>query len=233
VDAEPRSGRVSVAGHDVAYRVAGRGAVLLLVKPHRYPKDYRHLRLLSGQYRVIQVEPLGFGASDRPRDYPDAGIHEQVLAVADREEAGRFAVWGYSQGGAMAAAVARASPRVTAMIAGGFSLVTQPTTAWVARMEREQRVPIAPRTFWRGFTRFDWAAELAAMRCPRLLYAGGDDGTQAAGLRRTRAALTEGGATVIEFNGLDHRTCNNEPALSARIVPTVVRWLRDSASSSW
>jgi pimeloyl-ACP methyl ester carboxylesterase len=233
VDAEPRSGRVSFAGHDIAYRVAGRGAVLVLVKPHRYPRDYRQLGLLSDRYRVIQVEPLGFGASDRPHDYPDVGIHEQILAVADREAADRFVVWGYSQGGAMAAMVARASPRAAGMIAGGFSLATQPTAASVDRMEREQRVPVAARTFWRQFTRFDWAAELAAMGCPRLLYAGRDDRTQAAGLRRTRAALAGGGAAVVEFDGLDHRTCNDEPAMSTRIVPAVTGWLNDTVGSTW
>jgi hypothetical protein len=43
---------------------------------------------------------------------------------------------------------------------------TQPTDAWVDRMDRQQRVPIAARTFWRQFKQFDWVEELAAMRCP-------------------------------------------------------------------
>jgi pimeloyl-ACP methyl ester carboxylesterase len=148
LDTEPRSGRVQFAGHSIAYRVAGHvGATLLLVKPHRHPRDYPQLRLLAGRYRVIQVEPLGFGASGRPLDYPGAGLHEQVLAVADHEAVDQFALWGYSQGGAMAAAVAQASPRVTALICGGFSLTTEPTAAWMNRMEREQRVPVAARVF--------------------------------------------------------------------------------------
>lgn len=193
----------------------------------------RQLRLLSDRYQVIQVEPLGFGSSDRPQDYPDAGLHEQVLAVADREAVGRFVIWGYSQGGAMAAMVAQASPRVAGMVAGGFSLATEPGAAWVDRMERQQRVPVAARTFWRRFTRFDWVGELAAMGCPRLLYAGRDDRARAAGLRRTRASLTDGGAAVIEFDGLDHRTCNSEPAMSTRIVPAVASWLNDTVGSSW
>ena len=206
---------------------------MVLVKSNRYPRDCRQLALLSGRYRVIQVEPLGFGASGRPHDYPRAGLHEQVLAVADREAVGRFVVWGYSQGGAMAAMVAQASPRVAGMIAGGFSPATEPTAAWSARMEREQRVPAAARAFWQRFARFDWTEELAAMGCPRLLYAGQDDSTRAAGLRRTLASLTDGGATVVEFDGLDHRTCNDEPAMSARIVPAVAGWLNDRVGSSW
>jgi hypothetical protein len=233
VESEPRNGRVSVAGYDVAYRVAGRGAALVLVKPHRHPRDYPHLGLLAGRYRVIQVEPLGFGASDRPPDHPDAGIDEQVLAVADREAAERFAVWGYSQGAAMAAVVAQASRRVTALVAGGFSLATEPTRAQVARMEREQTVPAMSLAFWRQYTRFDWTAELAAMACPRLVYLGSEERTRAAGLRRTRAALVTGGTTVLEFDGLDHQTCSAEPALSARIIPKVTEWLHNAAGSNW
>lgn len=233
MDIEPRGGRVLFAGHVISYRVAGHGPALVLVKPHRYPKDYPQLRLLSDRYRVIQVEPLGFGASDRPHDYPVAGLHEQVLAVVDREAVDRFVVWGYSQGGAMAAAVAQATSRVNAMVAGGFSLATEPTDAWIGRMDREQRVPVAARVFWHWFKEFDWCEELATMRCPRLAYVGGDDRTQAPGLRRTGGSLTDCGVTLIEFDGLDHRTCQGEPALSTRIVPTVVDWLNNRVGGDW
>jgi hypothetical protein len=225
MEIEFRSGRASFAGHDISYRVAGHGPALVLVKPHRHPKDYLQLRLLSDRYMIIQIEPLGFGASDRPGDYPQAGLHEQVLAVLDRESVGQFVVWGYSQGGAMAAAVAQATPRAVAMVAGGFSPVGQPTDAWMDRMDREQRVPVASRAFWHWFKQFDWLEELAAMQGPRLLYVGAGDRTQALGLRRTRVPLTDRGVTLIEFEGLDHRTCDREPAMSARIVPTVVNWL--------
>ena len=67
---------------------------------------------------VIQVEPLGFGASDRPVDHPPIGINDQVLAVADREAVDRFIVWGYSQGGAKTAGIAQATPRVAAVVVG-------------------------------------------------------------------------------------------------------------------
>lgn len=231
---EPRAGWISFAGHDLRYRVAGRGPALVLVKPHRHPADYPQLRSMAGRYRVIQIDPLGFGASDRPGDHPWGGIHSQVFAVVEREVVDRFAVWGYSQGGAMAAAVARAGQRrVVAMIAGGFSLATQPTDAWMARTEREQRVPDAARIFWRHFKQFNWAEELAEMTCSRLLYVGGDDRVHVAGIRRTRAALERGGTTLAEFDGLDHQTCNREPALSAHVVPTVVDWLDRTVGRKW
>lgn len=234
MESEVRSGQAEFAGHRIAYRVAGHGPALVLLKNDRYSTISDELRLLSDRYTVVQISPLGFGRSDRPRDYPREGIHEHVLAVLDHEEVDRFVVWGYSQCGAMAAAVAQATPRAAGMVSGGFSLVDGgPTDARLSHMDREQRVPVAPRAFWHWRKRFDWLDELAAMRCPRLLYVGTEDRLQALGVRRTREALTERGVTVIEFDGLDHRTCAREPALSTRVVPTVLDWLDESVGTGW
>jgi pimeloyl-ACP methyl ester carboxylesterase len=225
---EPRTGQVWFAGHRICYRLAGDGPTIVLVKPHRRSKDYLQLRLLSARFRVIQVEPLGFGDSDRPAEYPTAGLHEQVLSVLDCVGVDQFVIWGYSQGAAVAAAVAQATQRAAALVAGGFSLLDRPTDTQLSRMDRQQRVPIAPRAFWHWYRGFDWVSELAAMRCPRLVYAGADDRTYAPGLRRTRDQLTGHGVCVVFFEGLDHRTCNDEPALSSKVIPTVVGWLDES-----
>jgi pimeloyl-ACP methyl ester carboxylesterase len=213
--------------------MAGDGPAVVLVKPHRLPREYPHLRLLSGAFRTIQIDPLGFGASDRPREHPRVVLHEQVLSVLDHEGVERFVVWGYSQGAAMSAAVGKASDRVAAMICGGYPLVGQPTAAWMGRMDRDLLGTAASRAFWHWYKRFDWLEELSALPCPRLLYVGGDDRTFAPAVRRTREPLVKCGVTVIEFDGLDHRSCNDEPAVSDRIVPTVMSWLERTAGSSW
>lgn len=225
VVAAVHSGQTRFAGRRISYRVAGDGPALVVVKPHRRPRDCVQLRLLAGRYRVIQVEPLGFGESDPLPADSAAHVHEQVLAVVDHEAVDRFAVWGYSQGGAMAATVAQATPRVVALVAGGFSLVDRPTRAQLARMDREQRVPPAPRAFWHWYRQFDWFEELAAMPFPRLLYVGSDDRTYGPGIRRFRGPLAERGVAVVEFAGLDHLTCTGEPAMSTRVVPAVGGWL--------
>jgi pimeloyl-ACP methyl ester carboxylesterase len=230
---EPRDGEAFFAGYRIAYRVLGEGPAVVLVKPHRLPKDYDLLTLLSARHQVIQIEPLGFGRSERPADYPPEGIHEQVLAVLDAESVDRFVVWGYSQGGSMAAAVAQATPRVAALIVGAAPLVDRPTDAWMARMDREQRVPVAPRTFWHWFKRFDWLAELERMPCPRLVYGGTDDQHHVRHIRRHGEALTGRGVTVIEFPGLDHDTCLREPALSTQVVPEVTDWLDHNLNAGW
>lgn len=181
---EPCSGQVEFAGHRVSYRMAGEDPALVLVKPHLRPKDYPQLQLLSDQHQVIQIEPLGFGASDRP-------------------------------------------------VAGGTSLVDWPTDAWVRRMDREGRVPLASRVFWHYVKGFDWLDELGAMPCPRLVYVGGDHRTRAGRLRRYREPLRERGVTVMEFEGLDDRACERGPDLSARVVPAVVGWLDATVGRSW
>jgi len=234
VEGAARIGRVEHAGHGISYQVAGDGPAVVLVKPHRQPRVYELVPLLSDRYTVIQIEPLGFGASDRPSDHPEDGVSEQVLTVLARERVDRFIVWGYSAGGAMALAVARASSRVTAVVAGGWSPGGGPSATRVRRLEREGRTPAASLAFWRWYARFDWLDELAAMPLPRLVYVGSDDGPRVRGPRgvpRTRPALVERGVTVMEFSGLDHQTCNAEPALSRQVVPSVIDWLDDGARS--
>jgi pimeloyl-ACP methyl ester carboxylesterase len=231
VEGATRVGRREFAGHGISYRVAGSGPALVVVKPHRLPRVYELVPLLCSRYTVIQIEPLGFGSSDRPADHPGADVHEQVLAVLEQQRVDRFIVWGYSLGGAMSLAVARASARVTACVVGGWSPTDGPSATRLQRMDRERRAPVASRAFWRSYARFDWLDELAAKRLPTLVYVGTDDRPRTRGPRgipRTRQALAERGVTVVEFSGLDHRTCNAEPALSTRVVPSVMDWLDDS-----
>jgi pimeloyl-ACP methyl ester carboxylesterase len=209
--------------YPIAYRVDGRGETVVFVKQGRYPVESAQLRLLRDHMRVVQIEPLGFGSSQRPAGHP--AIHRQVLDVLDREGIGRFAVWGYSQGAAMAATVAVATDRVTALVAGGFSLLNRPTPARLDRLCENPRVPAAARAFWREFAAHDWWAELAAMSCPVLVYVGGADRQFASAVRRTRGWLVDHGTTVWELDGLDHRACDDEPDVSTRVVPAVTAWL--------
>jgi pimeloyl-ACP methyl ester carboxylesterase len=71
-------------GHQVFFRVAGAGAPLLLL--HGFPTsswDWRHVwDALAGRYRVIALDYVGFGFSDKPADGPYS-----VFAYADQAEA--------------------------------------------------------------------------------------------------------------------------------------------------
>lgn len=222
----PRFGWALYEGHRVAYQVVGDGPVVVVMKP--YPALVNVLA--ENGFRVVEVHPLGFGRrSDRPAgsDYPAGGIHEQVRAVLDEENIGRFVVWGFSQGGSMAMCVAQGIPdRVDALVAGACLLIDEPSDAWMARSERQGRVPVGPMTFWRWFRRFDWLEELGAMPFPRLFYVGTEDTGRVRALRRHRDALVERGLEIMEFEGLDHRMAENQ---LERVVPDVLDWLRQAA----
>ena len=223
-----RTDRVEFAGHRIGYYVLGSGPPLVVVKPHRGTRVYEFAAVLARRYMVIQIEPLGFGWSDRPEPYPAGGVHEQVHAVTDQEGVDRFAIWGYSAGGAMAMAVTQASTRVLAMVGGGWSPAARPSTAHLQRMDRERRGSAGQRAFWHWYTRFNWMDELAVTQVPRLVHVGTEDGPRMQGPRgipRTRTALMDRGVRVVEFDGLDHATCMAEPAFSTQVAPAVTDWL--------
>lgn len=109
----------------VAFCVTGAGPVLLVesgwVTHLRRQLDlfsYRaFLAGLTGQFTVLRYDRPGCGLSDR--ETPDLSFPAQVsaaIAVADAAGAGQFAVFGASQGGHLAAALAAGHPdRVTAL----------------------------------------------------------------------------------------------------------------------
>jgi pimeloyl-ACP methyl ester carboxylesterase len=71
-------------GHRIFYREQGDGEPLLLL--HGFPTsswDWRHIwRELARSYRLVALDYLGFGFSDKPRDGPYS-----VFAYADQAEA--------------------------------------------------------------------------------------------------------------------------------------------------
>lgn len=212
---------VSFAGHGLRYSVAGRGPAVVM--PKKDLGSYAPFELLADRYTMVQVEPLGFCRSDRPDPYPAAGIHEQILAVCDQEDIPEFAVWGFSQGGAMACAIAQATPRARLMVCGGFNVLRDLSDAWLARMNRERRVPVGSRAFWNWFHSYDWHLELRRMAAPKLMYWGTLDSQRVS--LKDQHVLRALGVHVAEFPGLDHRGCG----LGDRAGPVtemVAGWLR-------
>jgi pimeloyl-ACP methyl ester carboxylesterase len=210
---------IEIDGHRIVYRVAGSGPPLVALYPHRGPDRDPRPGLLADRWQVFQIDPLGFGASDRPHAWPASRFHEQVVAIMDRHGVDRFPVWGYSRGGAMAAAVAHATPRVSALICGGFSLVHHSITeAFLRRIDREQRISLLSRDLWRSFHQVDWSGALSAMPFPKLIYIGGDDTSQR---RRMAANLELIGVDVLCFDSLDHGGCER----SHDVVEAVAEWL--------
>jgi pimeloyl-ACP methyl ester carboxylesterase len=210
---------VSCAGYRLRYAVTGAGPAVVL--PIKDRGNYVPFEQLAGRYTMVHVEPLGFGWSDRPADYPDTGLHEQILAVCDSEGIDEFAVWGYSQGGAMACAIAQATPRARLLVCGGFHVLRGLSDSFVSRMNREGRIPIGSRAFWNYFHGFDWYVELRRLAIPKLMYFGSLDAQRVP--LQGQHVLHGLGMDVVEFPGLNHRECGLN--VESPVTETVADWL--------
>ena len=119
--------QVQSRGFTIDYRCnQGRGPCFLLVHgmlqagedwvAYGYPEEL-------SPYRIIAVDQLGFGQSDKPHDATAYGLDNQVadlVAVLDAEDIDRAVIWGYSMGCYAAEAFARQKPeRTTGLVLGG------------------------------------------------------------------------------------------------------------------
>lgn len=218
---------VEVDGARVAYRVAGDGQAVVLIKNNKRPLDFPVAQLLASSFRTFQIQPVGFGASDRPPHYDFGSIDRQVLAVLDAEHVDTFIVWGFSQTAFMAALVARATGRAVALIAGGAELLGHPSDADIRRLEREPRRPISNLEFWRSYRRYDWHHELRQMKQPTLIYLGTGD-PRLKRLRQLEPVLRGCGCDYLEFDGLDHATSGLSDGAEGgpRTTSAIVAWIR-------
>ncbi len=121
-------------GHTVSYEDAGAGEPVVLIPGYTMSaadwRDCGYVERLAATRRVISVDPLGHGSSDKPHDpaayrWPD--VANDIVAAMDSARIERAAVWGYSRGANLAGAVASQFPdRVTAVILGGEDLTWVP-----------------------------------------------------------------------------------------------------------
>ena len=80
------------------------------------------LSALTDRFRTVIVSPQGFGPSARPGSYEGTRFIADIRRVLDHLGIGRYATFGYSMSGVMAAPLVAGSPRVTAVACGGFPL---------------------------------------------------------------------------------------------------------------
>jgi len=85
--------------------------------------DAGYPQLLSDHFRVIMIEPLGHGESDKPHTpatYTVTTCAGQLEAVLDAEALDAAHLWGYSFGSMIAEAFARLRPsRTRSIVLGG------------------------------------------------------------------------------------------------------------------
>jgi pimeloyl-ACP methyl ester carboxylesterase len=196
-------------GYAISYEDAGQGfPVVLLPGYMQAAADYRqggYVDRLAATRRVLAVDPLGHGQSDKPHEaepYRAPGVAADVIAVMDAAGVERAALWGYSRGAWLACMTAIEFPkRLAALILGGAALTQTPPTdipPWVDALSRADwaafwslfPTPLAPEVK-RHFEEVNDPKALAAERigrlesayvfdlgrvsAPTLVYCGGDD----------------------------------------------------------
>jgi pimeloyl-ACP methyl ester carboxylesterase len=114
----------------IDYTVEGQGPPLVLIAgtlcAARHWVEYGYVEPLARQWRVINIDPLGHGASDTPHDadsYEAAGVTADLVAVLDAERVDSAIVWGYSRGGWLACNLASRYPdRVNRLVVGAYAM---------------------------------------------------------------------------------------------------------------
>jgi|SRR5947207_2547301 len=125
---------VESRGFKIHYLAAGDGPPLLLIPGSLHSagrwRDLRYFDTLAEDFRVLAVDPLGQGGSDKPHEpehYTEPEVVDDLVAVLDRDEAGQVHVWGYGRGAHHAFLLARDHPgRVLSVTAGGYSPTAAP-----------------------------------------------------------------------------------------------------------
>jgi len=226
------TGTTRSRGYTIGYEDAGAGPAIVLIPGATMSaadwRDAGYVDRLAADHRVVSVDPLGLGLSDKPHDphaYGWPGVAADVVAVMDACGIDRAVAWGYSRGGGLATAVAAGYPdRVAALIihdgtpsdlakgtpppayalalaAGDFG----PMWAEFALAEADRRHdedtndPRALGALWAGPTRSGRTIDLGRIVMPVLVIEGSDDDPD--GAKRCADAL---GVGVQAMPGLDH-----------------------------
>ena len=140
-------------GFRIHYEDVGDGAPVVLLNGYASPAaewtEVGYTDRLVGRYRVLAVDSLGHGESDKtydPSDYRFPDVAFDIVAAMDASGVERAALWGYSRGAKLAATVAAEVPdRVAALVLGGF---------WPPSESTEEQIDPSTEALMRG----DWDA---------------------------------------------------------------------------
>ena len=116
----------------MSFQDVGTGPALVLVSGFAWPAsswvDLGYVDpLVRNGYRVLTVDPLGHGLSEKPYSWeayqaPEIGL--DIFAAMDALDVQHAALWGYSRGAALVTMAAAEHPdRVAALIAGGLTWI--------------------------------------------------------------------------------------------------------------
>lgn len=243
----------------VHYELHGQGAPLMIGLPlmasHQAIFGEASLALLDGyldrladRYRILLVDYPAIGKSRDilPAPMTAERVCDDLLGVASAAGFDHFAYCGYSWGAAAGLQLATRSDRLTALAIGGWPPIDAPygallaaSLARIGHVEPSSMVVLRSAEQYVQWSQFyasldGWpeADAVAAIRCPRLVYFGGDGDLIEAGhpvpiastIRRRRSDLEANGWEVREFPGHGH-----EVTLQADLVAPVIADFLDRA----
>lgn len=218
---EPRVRSARSRGYTISYEDAGDGAPLVLITgltgSAQQMREDGYVGRLAAARRVLNVDPLGHGRSEKPygwEAYRSPDVAADVIAVLDAAGIERAALWGYSRGARLACIAAVEYPdRVTALILGGSGDLTAApppglppwldalaqgewSALWSAlpftipshkKRQFERSDPMAISAVIAGDLQSTYVLDLGRVAVPTLVYCGGRDDPDAH--RRTADAL--------------------------------------------
>ena len=231
-DPAPRHEPVSYAESDglqIAYQITGGGdrdLVLVAGFVSHLELDWadpRHASFLDrlGTFgRLIRFDKRGTGLSDRPNDVPDleTRMHD-LIAVMDAAGSQRAVLFGYSEGGPMAALLAAMYPqRVEALVLYGSYAKRERSDDYPWAPSREERRQYVERLA----VEWSWEADM------RVMAPSADDAMARWWGQRARAAATPSTVrALIAMNTL----VDVRDALGSVRVPTLVMHRRGDQDS--
>lgn len=255
IDAGPGTRIARSRGYAISYEDTGQGpAVVLIPGLMQSASDYRqagYVNQLEANRRVLIVDPLGHGRSDKPHEaqaYRAPDVAADVIAVMDAAGLEKATLWGYSRGAWLACMAAIEFPdRMAALILGGEALTRPPQTEvppWNETLARgdwaafwsafpiplshevmrhfEDNDPRALAAERIGRIESAYAFDLSRVSAPALVYCGGDD--DPGDVMATAHALK---TQLHVVEGCDHFGTFKEVD---RVMPIVAAFLKTAAS---
>jgi pimeloyl-ACP methyl ester carboxylesterase len=240
----------------VHYEVQGQGQPLLIGLPlmasftQLFGPEVQavlngYLNRLTDRYRVLRVDYPSIGGSRdiAPEDLSADRVCADLLAVATAAGFDRFVYWGYSWGAAVGLQLATRTDRLTALVLGGWPPRSAPYKGILqaTRLKQSDPEPSSLKVLrskeqyrqWETYytSMLDWpeAQAVASIRCPKMVFFGGDGDLVEAGIpiriasiiREHRVALEQQGWTVHEIPGQGHGVC----MMPELVVPPVRAFL--------
>ena len=219
----------SAAQTPPTYTIEGSGPTILA-----FDRSVGQYEGLTRAYRVVALDypPAALRDSQSPtviESFTADRVTGDILAVADRVGADRFAFYGFSWGGVAGLQLAVRTNRLSALICGGSPPLGAQYRDMVTLGERGVGQPIF-RTYYRSIA--DWAERdaISKIGCPRLAFAGTKDVIVAEGitfplgprLAEHREELERMGWTVRLVDGFAH-----ELGLRPDVVVPLIREFLD------